>query len=394
MGSGTTVSYTGHILPTRAAGLPRSEICRRSLSFTGVEVIINPTFTSGFDTNFGVNAAAARAAWIAAAKVFTDAFSDDIHINITVDAVTTPGVFGRSFPALVSISYGDLYNQVSAYASTQNDAIAIGPGGSMTPSDPTNGMGTWKLMRAQAKALGYIADDMTDDGGTTFGVANAFTFSGATAPGTFDFQGVAAHEIAEVMGRLGLSGGNRSFSLIDNFSYTGAGMKSLGGGSGNFFSIDNGITLLKQFNDSAANNLDTRDWAGGTNDAFNQFSNAGVVNSFSTVDLQLMDVIGYGRVNPIGSLIETVGRITFLRAHELGSGYGKLPNFLDCEVIVHLAEEPVRAFGFQLRADSNAPARREMLDVLRSAFITGRQIRLDYVTVGPGAGEIIRVATP
>jgi len=193
---------------------------------------------------------------------------------------------------------------------------------------------------------------------------------------------------------LGLSGGNRSFSLIDNFSYTGAGMKSLGGGSGNFFSIDNGITLLKQFNDSAANNLDTRDWAGGTNDAFNQFSNAGVVNSVSTVDLQLMDVIGYGRVNPIGSLIETVGRITFLRAHELGSGYGKLPNFLDCEVIVHLAEEPVRAFGFQLRADSNAPARREMLDVLRSAFITGRQIRLDYVTVGPGAGEIIRVATP
>ncbi|MBB5341037.1 NF038122 family metalloprotease [Tunturiibacter gelidoferens] len=357
-------------------------------------MIITPTFTSGFDTNFGVNATAAKAAWTAAAKVFTDAFSDDIHVNITVDAVTKATVFGESFPATVSISYADLYDQVVAYASTQNDAIAIGPGGSMTATDPTNGTGTWQLMRAQAKALGHIPDDMTDDGGTTFGVGNSFTFSGPIAPGTFDFQGVAAHEISEVMGRTGLSGGNNSFSLIDCFSYTGAGMKSLGGGAGNFFSIDNGVTLLKEFNDSAANHLDTRDWAGGTNDSFNQFSDSGVVNPVSAVDLQLMDVIGYGRVDPIGSLIETVGQISFLRAHELGSGYGKSPNFLDCEVVVQLAEEPLRAFGFQLRADPNGPTRREMFDMLRSAFIAGRPIRLDYVTIGPRAGEIIRVANP
>ena len=153
-------------------------------------MIITPTFTSGFDTNFGVNATAARAAWIAAAKVFTDAFSDPIHINITVDAVTKAGAFGESFPGLVSISYADLFNQVVAYASTKNDAIAIGPGGSMTATDPTNGTGTWQLTRAQAKALGHIPDDMNDDGGTTFGVGNPFTFSGPIAPGTFDFQGV------------------------------------------------------------------------------------------------------------------------------------------------------------------------------------------------------------
>jgi hypothetical protein len=356
-------------------------------------LIITPTFTSGFDTNFGANATAARAAWIAAANVFTDAFSDPIHINVTVDAVTKAGVFGESFPALVTISYAELYDRVVAFASTQNDAIAIGPGGSMTPTDPSNG-GTWQLARAQAKALGFIPDDMHDDGGTTFGVGNAFTFSGPIAAGTFDFQGVCAHEITEVMGRLGLSGGNNTFSLIDTFSYTGPGMKSLGGGAGNFFSINNGVTLLKEFNDSAANHLDTRDWAGGTNDSFNQFSNSSVVNPVSPVDLQVMDVIGYGRVNAIGSLIETVGHISFLRAHELGSGFGKAPNFLDAEVIVQLAEEPLRSFGFQLRADSNGPTRTEMFDLLRSAFIAGRQIRLDYITTGPRAGEIIRVANP
>jgi photosystem II stability/assembly factor-like uncharacterized protein len=95
---------------------------------------------------------------------------------------------------------------------------------------------------------------------------------------------------------------------------------------------------------------------------------------------------------PIGSLIETVGCITFLRAHEVGSGYGRPPNFLDCEVIVVLAEEPYRAFGFKLRADPEQPARREMLDLLRSAFIAERPVRLDYVKTGPRVGEIIRVA--
>jgi hypothetical protein len=359
-----------------------------------IQLIITPTFTSGFETNFGANATAAKASWIAAAKVFTDAFTDDIHINITVDAVTTPGTFGKSFPNFLSISYADLFDRVSAYASTQNDAIAIGPGGSMTATDPTSGLGTWALARPQAKALGSIPDDMSDDGGTTFGAQNAFTFSGQIAAGTFDFQDVAAHEIAEVMGRLGLSGGNNMFSLIDNFAYTGAGTRALRGGTANFFSIDNGTTLLKQFNDNSVNHLDTRDWASGTNDAFNQFSNGGVVNPVSAVDLQLMDVIGYGSVNPIGSLIETMGHISFLRAHDLGTGYGKAPNYLDVEVIVQLAEEPLRAFGFQLRADANKPARTEMFDLLRSAFIAARPIRLDYVTTGPRAGEIIRVANP
>ena len=201
------------------------------------------------------------------------------------------------------------------------------------------------------------------------------------------------------MGRVGLSGGKvgttvNSFSLIDNFSYTGPGAKSLGGGPGNNFSIDNGTTLLKLWNDSVANGGDSRDWAPGTNDAFNQNSATGVVNPVSVVDLRLMDVIGYNADDPIGSLLETVGRITFLRAHELGGGYGKPPNFLDCEVIVLLAEEPFRAFGFKLRADSDGPTRREMFDLLRSAFIADRPVRLDYVKTGPEVGEIIRVANP
>jgi hypothetical protein len=357
-------------------------------------LIITPTFTSGFDTNFGANATAAKAGWNAAAKVFTDAFSDPIHINITVDAVTTAGVFGESSMGTVSVSYAVLHDEVVAHATTENDGIAIGPDGSVPASDPSN-KGTWKLTRAQAKALGVIPDDMSNDGGTTFGVTgDPFTFSGPIAANTFDFQGICAHEISEVMGRIGgaqLGGGN-TFSLIDIFSFTGAGMRSMGGGAGNFFSIDNGVTLLKKFNDSVANGGDTRDWAAGTNDAFNDVSFSSVVNGVSAVDLQLMDVLGYRLANAPGDLVETVGHISFLRAHDLGTGFGKAPNFLDVEVVVLLAEQPQLALGFQLRADANEPTRTEMFDLLRSAFIAGRPVRLDYQTVGPSAGEIIRVA--
>ena len=173
----------------------------------------------------------------------------------------------------------------------------------MTAADPTNGAGTWWLTRTQAKALGFIPDDMSDDGTTIFGAGNPFTFSGAIAAGTFDFQGVVAHEISEVMGRLGLSGGtvktsdgglvDNSFSLIDNFSYTAPGTKGLRSGPRNHFSIDNGTTLLKLWNDPTADEGDSRDWAPGTNDAFNQVSLLGVADPVSAVDVQLMDVIGY-----------------------------------------------------------------------------------------------------
>ena len=317
-------------------------------------MIITPTFTANFDTNFGGNATAAKAAWAAAAQVFTSHFSDNININITVDAVAGTGVFGQSFTALLSISYADLLAKVTADATTPNDQIAIGPGGSMTAADPTGGTGTWWLTRSQAKALAQIPDDRSGDGTTTFGAGNPFTFSGAIAAGTYDFQDIAAHEISEVMGRLGLSGGNvgttaNSFSLIDNFSYTGPRAKGLRGGPGNNFSIDNGTTLLKLWNDPTVNGLDSRDWAPGTNDAFNQFSNSGVVNEVSAVDRQLMDVIGYtlnvGRLvtaqgGDIALVRQTPGWATIPIAFSNGDGTWNITNGPAPDFIPSWANQP------------------------------------------------------
>ena len=137
---------------------------------------------------------------------------------------------------------------------------------------------------------------------TTFGVTTPFTFSGPILPNTYDFPGIAAHEISEVLGRIGFKGTPaNNFSLLDLFSYTAAGARDMVGGPNNNFSIDNGTTLLKLFNDPTTNMLDSRDWASGTAgtppDSFNQFSAPNLVNPVTAVDLQLLDVIGYDLVS-------------------------------------------------------------------------------------------------
>ena len=260
-------------------------------------LVITPTFTAAFATDFGVSG---ENAWIAAANVYTSNFTDPIHINITVDAVAGTGVFGQSQSALVGSNFAIMQAALVADAKSADDHTAVGPGGSASGADPTGGAGTFWATTAEGKALGLIADSTANvDGITTFGAGFNWDFTGNTpASNAFDFQGVAAHEISEVMGRIGLKGGNiggfaPSYSVLDLFSYTGPGSRSLAGGANAFFSIDAGNSLLKEYNNYLVNGLDSRDWAPGTNDAFNQFSDPGVVNAVSATDIRELDVIGY-----------------------------------------------------------------------------------------------------
>ncbi len=148
---------------------------------------ITPTFTANFNANFGANAAAAQAAWTSAANVLSANFNDNIHVNITVDAVAGTSVFGQSQTFLNGTTYVNLRNKVVADAKSADDATAIGAGGSVTVADPAGGS-VWWVSRAQAKAIGLIADDLSNDGTTTFGTGNPFTFSGPIAGGTYDFR--------------------------------------------------------------------------------------------------------------------------------------------------------------------------------------------------------------
>lgn len=94
----------------------------------------------------------------------------------------------------------------------------------------------------------------------------------------------------------------------------------------------------------------------------------------------------------IGSVLQAEGRLTFLRVHDIGTGFGPVSDNLDAEVILQLDTMPESFLGFQLRADKNEANNYKMLDVARDAFNRGRVVSLDYLQTGPKNGMVIRIA--
>jgi murein DD-endopeptidase MepM/ murein hydrolase activator NlpD len=84
------------------------------------------------------------------------------------------------------------------------------------------------------------------------------------------------------------------------------------------------------------------------------------------------------------------GRITMLRAHELGTGFGPPGDSLDAEVIVFLDSQPGEFFGLSLRSDEHEPSRRSMVALLRDAFANDAVVRLEFQRTGRSGRRILR----
>jgi hypothetical protein len=284
----------------------RSAIVALTIAVSGPAVALTINLTYDPDSTFtaaGLSAADIvnmKAAASYAASQFTDNFTDSVNVNIKVTAVSDPGTLGMSSTSLRSFSsYAALRSAVSSDSKTADDATVLSAGGSLPTSDPIGSTHMYLVSRAEAKALNLIPDDLTNDGTFTFGGRRSYTYDPANraVPGKIDFIGVAMHEFSEIMGRIPLMGerltGSPDYMLFDLFHYTGAGVRGLNNGAGRFFSIDNGTTLLKAFNFPNGNGSDPQDWASGTNDCFNAFASSSVENDLTSVDLRVMDVIGY-----------------------------------------------------------------------------------------------------
>ena len=92
-------------------------------------------------------------------------------------------------------------------------------------------------------------------------------------------------------------------------------------------------------------------------------------------------------------LLEKTGKIVFLRAHDVGTGYGPPNDQLDVEAVFILNSLGEGGYGFQLRNDDNLPARQAMFSLLREAFAHNFTVIADYL-IEPGRihGTAIRVA--
>jgi hypothetical protein len=93
------------------------------------------------------------------------------------------------------------------------------------------------------------------------------------------------------------------------------------------------------------------------------------------------------------ALLQSNGKLTFLRVHEVGSKFGPPTDQIDVEAVMKLDTEPARAMGFQVRNDGNRPARQGMLDLLRDAFSNNLKVVVDYeLAEGKNNGIAIRIA--
>lgn len=91
-----------------------------------------------------------------------------------------------------------------------------------------------------------------------------------------------------------------------------------------------------------------------------------------------------------GGVSATVGRLTLLRVHDVGTKFGPPSDQLDVEVVVRVDSEPGRSFGFQLRNDQARRANQGMLSMLRDAFDLDRRVRIEFIRTGCRSGRIIR----
>jgi hypothetical protein len=100
----------------------------------------------------------------------------------------------------------------------------------------------------------------------------------------------------------------------------------------------------------------------------------------------------FGVSGPLeAALLNSQGRLTMLRVHDVGTKYGPPSDQIDVEVVIQLDSRPGMAFGFQLRGGTNALAHQGMLDLLRDAFENRWVVNIDYsLDQGKKNGVIIR----
>src|SRR5579862_4914583 len=188
-------------------------------------LVFDITYDSTVATSFGANTLAFENTFQAAADAFSAQFTDNIHINITVSGSPGTSILGESSSTILGETWAGIHTAAANDAKSADDNTAVGASGSITAADPSGGADHWWVTRAEAKALGLIGDDLSNDGNITIGAGFTYDFNpndGITS-GAIDLQGVDMHEISEVMGRIGISGGSvggfPSLTLLDALSY-------------------------------------------------------------------------------------------------------------------------------------------------------------------------------
>jgi FG-GAP-like repeat len=386
-------------------------------------MIIN-YLTAGGTVGFDSSLSAGAITQLTAVKTFfQNTFVDNISINIVVAFadLTSSGPLGKSTSNYVSgIAYNNpggtyidpltgsplLLQRLIDDRTSIDDKTAI-------DNLPATDAHTFIPTRAEAKALGIIASDSASDGAIQFNTQGLFDYTHSGTGGNlananaYDFYGVAAHEISEIMGRASfiVPGGqfNSYVQPLDLFKRDNT-TKALDfdGSKANSFSID-GTNLLLPFNNGTTTsngfvkpNGDFGDWASAgtpTDDPFLAFASKGHVTNVSSTDLRLLDVIGYDKkatdlvlaidtTGSMGPYIDNV-KANAIRIVNEAFGPASAPNSIDARIGI---------VGFKDAAGPNGPGENTAIlkfteqntfDARKTAAVNA----INGITVG-GGGDI------
>jgi hypothetical protein len=261
-------------------------------------LIIIPTFDASITGN--PNAAAIEAGINNAIAQTEATFTDPITVNITFQNMATG--LGQSSTVVGSTPYATYRAALLADSKSADDATALAslP---VQVNSPADGQANLWVTSANLRAVGLPGAVATD--GTIMLNTSIMNLSrvGPQNGSFFDLQGVAQHEIDEVLG-LG-SGLNlpvnfpRQSRPQDLFRYSGAGVRSYTTAAGtSYFSIDGGTTDIVDFNQAAGSNggdfgdwvihspAQVQDWAG----------TPGAQPNLGPSEIRNLDVIGYDLV--------------------------------------------------------------------------------------------------
>jgi len=302
---------------------------------TAHALTFNLTFQAG-------TSAQAQQGFIDAAARWSTLFSDPITVNLSVGTAALPsGVLAQAGSTRVNVSYTDFKTAFAADITSADDATVFAnmdpgsnfrllinrtsnnPNGanSATPylDDTGANTSTVRLTTANAKALGFSVT-ATSDATITFatGFTYDFTPSDGINAGTYDFIGLATHEIGHALGFV--SGvdtlvanptgfADDAFTFVNSLDLLRYSALSIGQAGGpaidftadtraKFFSIDNGATVGAGFstgsNATFGDGRQASHWKDNLGlGIMDPTAATGEVLTISANDIQAFDAIGW-----------------------------------------------------------------------------------------------------
>ena len=273
---------------------------------------IKPIFDSSITSL--ANAATVEAAFNTVANEFDATFSTPVTIKIGVSwgkvngsSLGSGNIAASQDPLNGPFLYSDIVGAFQADAAANpGDKSMVSAAANLPVNSPAGSL-SYQLPYAEAQALGFLPASINPDSGYVGFSSTAkwdFDSTDGITPGYYDFQGLAAHEISEVLGRItGLRSSTPSYAtMFDLLRYSAPHASSFSFSSAAYFSVDGGVTNLDPFN--LVGSGDRSDLNAVKGDAQDALLNTGTAYGLSSSDLTALDVLGWGSWAPTGGLIK------------------------------------------------------------------------------------------